>query len=79
MSRSANWMLRLENPSGVLATTSTPGGPLVQAVHDARAHGIAESLVTERTHLGIERQQSGDQRAVAVTGAGVHDLARALC
>ncbi len=71
-------MLRLENPSGVLATTKTPGGPLVQTVHDARAHRVAESLVTEVTHLGIEGQQTGHQRAVAVTRAGVHDLARCL-
>jgi hypothetical protein len=63
---------------GRLGDDQDARGSLVQAVHDARAHRIAESLVTEVAHLGIERQETSHQRAVAVSGAGVHHLARRL-
>jgi hypothetical protein len=55
-------MLKLEKPS----------------VHDARTHRIAESLFAERTHLRVERQESGDQRPLTVAGARMHHLARRL-
>jgi hypothetical protein len=39
---------------------------------------VTQSLVAEIAHLGIERQQTGHQRAVALSGAGVHHLTRRL-
>ena len=47
-------------------------------MHDARAHGITETLVTEVTHLGIEGQQSGHECAVTMSRSGMYYLARSL-
>ena len=53
-------------------------GSLVETVHDARTIGVAQTHFGETSNLGIARQQSRDQRALALTRAGVHHLAGRL-